>query len=129
MYNIYLSFNQTFQLAHFFIELSHGRMVSKLATESIGTRTSWTVLALLASASVKRFRNCSRSIYYPMISLSSSLRQIRTCCAHFVPRAHLTHGLLQRYDIARWYQRIVQNICFLLMHFTPHVAFQSSHAL
>lgn len=72
MYNSYLSFDQTFQLAHFFIELDHGRMVSRFATKSIGTRTSWTVLALLASTSVKRFRNCSRSIYYPMVSLSSS---------------------------------------------------------
>ena len=35
MYNSYLGFDQTFQLAHFFIELNHGRMVSRLATQSI----------------------------------------------------------------------------------------------
>jgi hypothetical protein len=87
MYNSYLSFDQTFQLAHFFIKLSHGRMVSRLATERIGTRTSWTVLALLASTSVKRFRNCSRSIYCPMISLSSSERDTDVLCSLRTARA------------------------------------------
>src|SRR6266404_2579779 len=104
-------------------------MVSRLAEESTGTHTSWTVLALLASTSVRRFRNCSRSIYYPMILLSTSYKQIQMCCAHFVSCAHLTHRLLQGYDIPRWYQRIVQNIWFLVEYFTPHVAFQSSHVL
>ena len=98
MYNSYLSFNQTFQLADFFIELNHGRTVSRLATQSIVTRTSWTVLALLASASVKRFRNCSRSIYYPIISLSGSetdtdvLCSLRTASAsHASPFARIRH--------------------------------------
>lgn len=87
MYNSYLSFDQTFQLAHFFVELNRGRMVSRSVTESIGTRTSWTVLALLASASVKRFRNCSRSIYYPMILLSSSETDTGVLCSLRTARA------------------------------------------
>jgi hypothetical protein len=98
MYNSYLSFDQTFQLAYFLIELNHRRIVSRLATESIGTRTSCTVLALLASASVKRFRNCSRSIYYPMISLSSSETDTDVWCSlrtarasHALPFATIRH--------------------------------------
>jgi hypothetical protein len=73
-------------------------MVSRLATESIGTRTSWTVLALLASTSVKRFRNCSRSIYHTMISLSSSEADTDVLCSlrtgrasHASPSATIRH--------------------------------------
>ena len=87
IYNSYLSFDQTFQLAHFFIKLNHGRMVSRLATQSIGTRTSWTVLALLASVSVNRFRNCSRSICCPIISLSSSETDVNALCSLRTARA------------------------------------------
>ena len=58
-----------------------------MTTESIGTRTSWTILALLASTSVKRFRNCSRSIYYPMISLNSPETDTDVLCSLRTARA------------------------------------------
>lgn len=86
----HLSFNQTFQLAHFFVELDHGRMVSRLAKGNTGNHTSWTVLALLASASVKRFRNCSRSIYYPRASSGDSESDTNSLCS--LRTAHASHA-------------------------------------
>ncbi|SRR5216684_3067679 len=87
MYHLNLRFNQTLQLAHFFVELNHGLIVSRLASGSTETRTSWTVRALLASASVKRFRSCSRSIYSPMRSSSSSEPDTDVVCLLRTARA------------------------------------------